>query len=88
MRRPLLQFTRYVRVVARHSDSRNTFAMVTNWQCKRPYNLLKRFFYSLISTYVVPTLLGMKASGMARAMPCVARQPVQCAGTTTAGLSC
>src|SRR5579859_7577687 len=44
--------------------------------------------YSLINTYVVPTLLGMNACGMARAIPCVARQPVQCAGTTTAGLIC
>src|SRR5712692_2000744 len=30
----------------------------------------------------------MNASGMARAMPWVARQPVQCAGTSTAGLIC
>src|SRR5579859_4247796 len=68
------------------SAAKNLPSLLGNQQVKRVFP--EAVFYSLIKTYVVPTLFGMKACGMARAMPCVARQPVQWAGNTTAGLSC
>jgi hypothetical protein len=39
------------------------------------------------STTLVPTVFGMNASGSRAPMACWARQPVQCAGTTTCGFS-
>jgi hypothetical protein len=38
-----------------------------------------------LMTKVVPTLFGTKASGKSRAIMWVARQPVQCCGTTILG---
>ena len=84
-----------------HGDLANVWRMIDSdhdvravrvgiWACLSSANHLTPACHAVSrsgpqSSKLVPTVLGTKAAGKRAAIACCARQPVQCAGTSTEG---